>query len=252
MFIEDSLSKPVVSLHFYYLDIILKSMVNLNMPLYKNFICIEPTQEMQNIARLHAKRRTEAIVRQFIPRNSPLSHIESNYFGALGEIIVRCLFEMNMVLNDNYDDGQTDSGDICIAGRIYDIKTEAVPNKYYRKLFYGEIQSHEPYGCRVWTARHEHHLHKYTGGIIFVSFPIPNGAKKDKQKNIIRDRIAEHARQALIVGYVDQNIFAKMKPDWFSPADPVTGKRRKYNSLNYIFHHSNIYPIAELKRVSGT
>ena len=216
------------------------------MPVYKNFICIEPTPEMRNIALQHAEQRTDKIIRQFIPRNSPLSHLESNYIGSLGEIAVRSFFEMDIYLDNNYDAHQVDSGDICIADKIYDVKTEAVPNKFYRKLFYGEIQPHEPYGCRVWTASHKHHLHKYTGGVIFVSLPIPNNAKTDKQKNIIRDRIVHHCRQILLIGYVDQGAFKDMKPDWYSPKHPETGKRRKYNSLNYIFHHSAIKPIKDL------
>ena len=218
------------------------------MAVYNNFIRIDITPEMQDIARLHAKRRTETIVRQFIPRNSPLSHFESNYIGALGEIIVCSYFEKELKLDDNYDLHQVDSGDISINGLVYDIKTEAIPNKFYRKLYYGEILSHEPYGCRVWTARHEHHLKKYTGGIIFVTIPIPNGAKDDRQNNVLRDRIVNHAKQAIIVGYVDQNVFEKMKSDWYSPKYPDTGKRRRYNSPNYIFHHLEINPIKGLKK----
>ena len=218
------------------------------MAVYPNFVHIDITAEMQKIAQLHAEHRTAMIVRQFIPRNSPLSHIESNYIGALGEIAVRCYFEMNLHLADNYEMHQVDSGDITIHNMVYDIKAEAVPNKYYRKLYYGEILAHEPYGCRVWTAKHEHHLSKYSGGIIFVALPIPNDAKDDKKLKLLRQRIIDHARQAIITGYVDKDIFDKMEPSWYSPRDPVTGKRRKYNSPNYIFHHSEIQSIKNLKR----
>lgn len=217
------------------------------MAVYNSFIRIDITPKMQEIACLHANQRTEMIIRQFVPRNSPLSHIESNYIGALGEIAVRSYFEMNISLDDNYEAHQVDSGDISIHNLIYDIKTEAIPNKYYRKLYYGEILPHEPYGCRVWTARHEHHLKKYTGGIIFVSIPIPNNAKNQKHKNVLREQIIEHAQQAIIAGYVENCTFEKLKPSWYSPKDPNTGKRRKYNSPNYIFHHSEINPIKRLK-----
>lgn len=217
------------------------------MVVYNNFVRIEITPEMQNIARLHAKRRTNMIVRRFIPRNSPLSHIESNYIGALGEIATHCFFNRNLQLDDNYDTHQVDSGDIIIDDLVYDIKAEAIPNKFCRKLCSGEIQSHEPYGSRVWTASHRHHLKKYTGGIIFVAIPIPNNALEDKRKNILRDQIVDHAQQAIIVGYLRKSIFDKMKPSWYSPKDPTTGRCRKYNSPNYIFHHTNLYPIKELK-----
>ena len=217
------------------------------MAVYKSFIRIEIYPQMQAIAQLHAKRRTESIVRQFVPRNSPLSHIESNYIGALGEIAVTCYFQMNIHLTDNYNEHQVDSGDLYINELVYDIKTEAIPNKYYRKLYYGEIQSHEPYGCRVWTSKHQHHLNKYTGGIIFVAVPIPNNAKDERLKNILRERIVDHAKQVIIVGYVEQKYFEKMKPSWYSPKNPISGKRRKYNSSNYIFHHSEINSIISLK-----
>ena len=84
------------------------------MVVYKNFIRIVISPQMQDIARFHAKRRTESIVRQFVPRNSPLSHIESNYIGARGEIAVSCYFQMNIHIADNYDEHQVDSGDIYI------------------------------------------------------------------------------------------------------------------------------------------
>jgi hypothetical protein len=217
------------------------------MTVYQKFIRVDITPEMQKIAQQHAERRTALIVRQFVPRNSPLSHIESNYIGALGEVVIRCYFELNMSLADNYEAHQVDSGDIIIRDKIYDIKAEAIPNKYYRKLYYGKILPYEPYGCRVWTAKHEHHLGKYTGGIIFVAIPIPNNAKDDKKPKILRERIVDHVQQAIIIGYVDRNVFNNLKPSWYSPRNPVTGKRRKYNSPNYIFHHSKISSLKKLK-----
>ena len=84
------------------------------MAVYQHFVRIDITPEMQKIAQLHAERRTAMIVRQFIPRSSPLSHIESNYIGALGEIAVHSYFGMNINLADNYDTRQVDSGDLCL------------------------------------------------------------------------------------------------------------------------------------------
>ena len=222
------------------------------MSIFHNFIQIELIPEMQKIAVRHAKLRTEAIIRQFIPRHAPLSHIESNYIGALGEIVVRDYFGFPINLKDDYAANHVDSGDICIDGKMYDIKTEATPVRYYRKLFYGTIKPHEPYGCRVWTAKHEHHLEKYDGGVIFVAIPIPNDSKSDRKEGLLRPRIIDFARQIIIIGYVERSRFNSMKPDWYSPPHPVTGKRRKYNSPNYIFHHSVIHPLWGLKNINSS
>lgn len=217
------------------------------MTLFNGFVHINITPEMQGIAEQHALQRTQIIVRRFIPRNSPLSHLESNYIGVLGELAVCCYFGKNMILKDNYDQHFVDSGDICIKNLMYDIKSEAVPNKFYRKLYYGDIKPYEPYGCRVWTACHKHHLNKYTGGIIFVALPIPNDARNDKQTGLLRSRIVEHVKQAIIIGYVNRKRFKTMKPELYSPKDPGTGKKRMYNSPNFIFHHSEVIPIEKLK-----
>ena len=89
----------------------------------------------------------------------------------MGEIAVYSYFNRGINLSDHYEEHSVDLGDIYINDLIYDIKKEALPNKFYRKLYYGEIQSYEPYGYRIWTAKHQHHLKKYTGGIIFVAIP---------------------------------------------------------------------------------
>jgi hypothetical protein len=219
------------------------------MPVYENFICLEPTPAMQETAIYHARQRTREIVRQFIPRDAPLSHPESNYVGALGELAVYRYFGIDRDLPDNYADHQVDNGDIRIGGLIYDIKTEAIPLRYYRRLFYGAIAAHEPYGCRVWTARHKQHLDKYTGGVIFVAVPIPNDSKKDQKAHELRPRIVAFARQVILIGYVRQNEFKGRETSWYSPPHPLTGKRLKYNSPNYIFHHSEIHSIRELQVV---
>lgn len=202
---------------------------------------------MQEAAIYHAQQRTRKIVRRFIPRDAPLSHPESNYIGALGELAVYQYFGIDRDLPDNYANQRVDEGDICIRGLIYDVKTEAIPMRYYRRLFYGAIEAHEPYGCRVWTARHIQHLKKYTGGVIFVAVPIPNDSKTDQNANQLRPRIVDFARQVLIIGYVRQDEFIGREPGWDSPPNPVSGRRHRYNSPNYMFHHSEIHPIRELQ-----
>lgn len=218
------------------------------MKLYKNFIRIDINSQMRETAVYHAKRRTQNIVRQFIPKNAPLSNLESNYIGSLGEIAVNFYFNGNVDLEDNYDKHQVDSGDIKVNGLIYDIKTEALPVKFYRQLYFGTINEYDPYGCRVWTATHKQHLHKYTGGVIFAAAPIPNDSKVDRQNDQLRERIVDFASQLIIIGYVEQAAFSKKEPSWYSPPHPKTKKSRKYNSPNYIFHHSEIKPIKSCKR----
>jgi len=49
----------------------------------------------------------------------------------------------------------------------------------------------------------------------------------------------------LIIGFVNQSSIKEKKPCWYTPKSP-SGKRRKYNSENFIFHHSEVTSIKEL------
>jgi len=49
----------------------------------------------------------------------------------------------------------------------------------------------------------------------------------------------------LIIGFVNQSSIKEKKPCLYTPKSP-TGKRRKYNSENFIFHHSEVTSIKEL------
>ena len=193
------------------------------MPLFENFAEISINVELRKLAVNHAYKRTIGIKRQFVPANAPLEHIESNYVGALGEIAVRLYLEENPVLEDNYERHRIDDGDLKYDGLTFDVKTDAIPAFYYQKLYDGSIKNHESYGCRVFTAKHIHHLKKYTGGLIFCAFKIPNDARKNKIE------------------------VTKKKPTWYSPRDPHTGRYSKYNSLNYIFHHSELISVKKLR-----
>jgi len=201
---------------------------------------------MSKIAQYHARRRTQKIKRQFVPGNAPLSAIESNYIGSLGEIALRFLFMGERELADNYDEHKVDSGDIEINSLMYDVKTEAVPQKFYSRLYSGKIEAHKPYGCRVWTASHLHHLHKYNGGVIFAATPVPDNSKESKKENELRRSIIDYAGHLLVVGFVRSEEIKKKKPSLYSPPHPHTGRRRKYNSKNFIFHHTEIRSIKEL------
>lgn len=198
---------------------------------------------MKTMAGYHARRRCEKIKRQFIPGNAPLSALESNYIGALGELGVKYFLTREMKLDDNYDLQQVDHGDIQINGLIYDIKTEAIPAASFKNLFYGKILDYERYGCRVWTARHSQHLQKYTGGVIFVAAPIPDDSKTDREHDQLRKRIVDFAEHLLLIGFAEQKAFLNREVSWYSPSHPASGSRFKYNSPNYRFHHSELQSI---------
>ena len=127
---------------------------------------------------------------------------------------------------------------------IPSIITEGVPAEYYDLLRCGEIKPWNPYGCRVWTAKHMHHLPKYTGGLIFCAVQIPADTKILIKSFGIRTILIAN-QTVLIVGFANQSAIKGKKPTWHTPESP-SGKRRKYNSENFIFHHSEITSIKEL------
>ena len=157
--------------------------------MYNQFQELIIDDSLRELASDHAEKRTKEIVRQFIPQNAPLSAVESNYIGALGEIAVRIFLGLNPLLEDNYHHHNVDDGDIEWNGKVYDVKTDAVVSSSYKKIFDGLIKPYEPYACRVWTTKHAHYLPKYTGGLIFCVIEIPNNAKETKYEGVIRDVI---------------------------------------------------------------
>lgn len=165
-----------------------------------------------------------------------------NFIGALGELAVRVAAGLPANLERNYEDHEVDSGDMIINGKVFDVKTEAIPGEWFRKLAAGSIKNYEPYGCRVFTAKHAHHLEKYSGGIIFCSLPISDD--EDTQKGKIRESLLLQ-REILIPGYTSVQKVRKKTPTWFTPKDPK-GNKRKYNSENFIFHHSELKSIHTL------
>jgi hypothetical protein len=217
------------------------------MNIFPSFVCIAIDKEIIEIARYHAFRRTEHIVRQFIPLDAPLSALESNYIGAVGEAGVRYYLSGQKALDDNYESNQVDSGDLRLNGHYFDIKTEAIPFRFFKRLYTGMIEAFSPYGCRVWTARHHRHLDKYDGGIIFAAVPVPDDSKNNRAEGVLREEIVATAVHLLIPGYVTPGMVEKHKPTWYSPPHPITGKQFKYHSPNFIFHHSELKPVREIK-----
>lgn len=222
------------------------------MNIYENFIKVELTDEMKNIAKEHAVKREERIVRQFYPgKNAPSSELESNYYGCIGEIAVRKHLNIDIYLDDNYEKGKTDSGDLYHRNLSYDVKTTARPSTFYNKIYSGEILPHESYGMIDYTSKHLHHLPKYTGGIIFATFEIPDNAKLTKKNGEIRDIITDN-NYLLILGYLKQNEITKnsdgsvKKPTWRGPKNPKTGYQTRYRSPNYIYHHTELRSIKHL------
>ena len=162
----------------------------------------------------------------------------------LGELAAMQYLELKIELEDNYKNNEVDFGDLDVNGLIYDVKTEAIPAEYYNLLRCGEIKPWDPYGCRVWTAKHKHYLPKYTGGLIFCAVQIPVDTKKLIKSLGIRTTLIAN-QTVLIVGFVNQSSIKEKKPTWYTPKSPF-GKRRKYNSENFIFHHSEVPSIKEL------
>lgn len=222
------------------------------MVLFPKFEIVHLEDELKHEAIHHAQQRTEKIIRQFVPKNAPLTALESNYVGCIGEIAVRKFLNLTTRLDSNYNDHKVDDGDVNYKDLVYDIKTDAIPVLTYNKLYTGIIKDYETYGCRVFSAKHLHHLVKYTGGVIFAAFSIPEHSrenkpdiKPDQDKLNIRTTILEN-NEVLIVGYVEQNKIADRPPTWFTPMNPYTGKQSQYYSPNYIFHHDHLQSIRQL------
>ena len=227
------------------------------MIIYNNFLEVELTDEMHNIAKEHAVKREERIVRQFFPgKNAPSSELESNYYGCIGELAVKKYLNLPVELDDNYEKGKTDSGDVEYNNLSYDVKTTARLSTFYNKMYTGKILPYDSYGMIDYTSKHLHHLHKYTGGVIFCTFEIPDDAKLTKKNGEIRDIITDN-NYVLILGYLKQNEITKnrdgsvRKPTWRGPRNPDTGYQVKYQSPNYIYHHTELRSVREIMELEN-
>jgi hypothetical protein len=49
----------------------------------------------------------------------------------------------------------------------------------------------------------------------------------------------------MITGFISPENIRLKKSTWYTPQSP-SGKKRKYNSKNYIFHHSELSPAGQL------
>jgi len=190
----------------------------------------------------HALKRTRFIRRQFRPEHAPLTHLESNYVGVLGELAVRSFLGLSPSLDDDYDNQTVDRGDVTYKGKVYDVKTDAIPQSFFSAVAQGTARHYEPYACRVYTASHIQHLPKYTGGVIFCIYRIPD--EEDRETEFIRESLLEN-RVVILTGFIPQNKVTTRKPTWYSQRDPE-GNRRKYNSKNYVFFRSDLRPVNQL------
>ncbi len=162
--------------------------------------------------------------------------------GALGELAVLSFLGLNLDLKDEYDHRTVDRGDVTYNGQVYDVKTDAIPQSYFSAVAQGTAHRYEPYACRVYTTRHIQHLPKYTGGVIFCIYRIPD--EEDGETEFVRESLLEN-RTVILTGFVPQNKITHRKPTWYSPPDPK-GQRHKYNSKNYIFFRSDLQPVSRL------
>tara|TARA_Y100000310_G_C20565456_1_gene755247 strand:+ start:204 stop:860 length:657 start_codon:yes stop_codon:yes gene_type:complete len=216
--------------------------------MYKIFKEITIDDRMVDIAERHAYDRTKEIVQQFKGQyGGPSTHEESNYYGAIGELSVKKYLNLPVDLDSNYTDHKIDEGDIFYNNLIYDVKTTARMERYHTKLKSGYIQPWDPYGMSDFTSKHIHHLPKYTGGLIFTSFQIPNDAKQTKIQDTIRDEIKNN-RNLLILGYVTREDVNKKQPTWYGPSNPSNPQRKgvKYKSPNFIFHFSELKDVKNI------
>ena len=212
------------------------------------FVEIELDDNMIKIAEEHAYARTAEIVQQFRGQyGGPSTHEESNYYGAIGELAVKKYFKFPIELDSSYTDHEIDEGDIFYNNLVYDVKTTARMSKWHQKLRSGLIEPWEPYGMSDFTSKHIHHLYKYTGGLIFNSFEIPNDAKLTKVDGKIRESIKNN-RKVLILGFVTQDDVTSKKPTWEGPKNPNYPNRKgvKYKSPNYIFHFTELKDVKSI------
>lgn len=210
--------------------------------IHPDFVMVSLSLDQVQSSVHHAIERTKEIVRQFIPKKAALNHLETNYIGMLGELAVRKWAGLHEELSVDYSDRTPDKGDMELDGKMYDIKTEAIPEEWFQKLQSGEIKDFDPYGCRVFTERHFHHLKKYSGGIIFCSLPIKDG--KPAKEGKIRESLLL-TRNIMITGCISPEKIKSKEPTWYTPKNPKGG-RRKYNSKNYIFHHTELTPAHQI------
>jgi hypothetical protein len=221
------------------------------MEIYKKFELIKLNDKEIDIAKKHAYARTKYIRQQFISKG-PTTHEEKNCVGFLGEIAVKKFFKIDLDLEENedeiikkYENRKVDKGDLKFKDKVYDVKSENLEEKYYNRLLSGELKDYEMYGCRVFTAKHYHHLPKYTGGLIFCAFKIPNDFKLNKPKSGIRDEYLTN-KSVLIIGHLGRDVIFTKKPSINTPPDPDGKSRGRYYSLNFMFHHSELSSVRNI------
>ena len=118
--------------------------------------------------------------------------------------------------------------------------------RFFKKLYQTGLKPYEPYGCRVYTVSHLHHLGKYTGGIIFTAFPVPDNAKQERRDGELREDIVLYMHPGLILGYVKPEDFQSKTAQKYSPPHPVTKRRFRYHSANILFTLNELRPVKEL------
>lgn len=160
----------------------------------------------------------------------------------LGELAVRRYFGLDFDLEADYEKHTVDQGDLVYRGKVYDVKTDAIPQSFFNRVAQGSSKNYEPYAGRVFTARHLRHVQKYSGGIIFCIYRIPD--EEDQEADFIRESLLKNGI-VIITGYVPRKKITAGEPTWYSPPDPQ-GHRRKYNSKNFLFFNRDLQPVSQL------
>ena len=128
---------------------------------------VQVDKEMRDAAEAEAKRRSPYINHHF-----EVGHMDSfmrDVVGFLGEFCAcKCLgIDWKANIRENYF--TIDSGDGVVKGKLFDVKTETLPKKYFDLLVNSKINDDEAYGRRLINAGQISLLHKYQI-VIFGAF----------------------------------------------------------------------------------
>lgn len=128
---------------------------------------VQITKDMDLAANREAQRRNPYIKHHF--EVSHLTGNERDIIGFLGEFAAQQFLGLSW--NDNIRDNYytIDSGDGTVNGISFDVKTETIPNPYFRYVLSRSINDDGVYGRRLINSGQANLLHKYNI-VIFGQF----------------------------------------------------------------------------------
>lgn len=122
---------------------------------------------MINRSSEEAKKRKPHITHHFT--TSHLTNDETDTLGFLGEFAACSFLEIDWESNIRENYLTIDSGDGSINGKIFDVKSETIPERYLSQVINRTILDNQPYGRRWINENQIPLLHKYDI-IIFGAF----------------------------------------------------------------------------------